>query len=186
MISAPVIGIFGISGVGKSWLCGVITSRQPKFLHLQASSLLRSALGMSGEQMRTASSSEIMMNQQALSTALLDARKGQEDRPVLLDAHSVIDNGIELVRIQPQDIQPLCLTKMLFVQEDPQIIERRRSMDTRNRPKRTSKELEIHQIEAESSCKAIATMLGIQLEFYQISELDAIYSSLETTLSSAG
>jgi adenylate kinase len=143
-----VLGLFGISGVGKSYLSAKLVRQFPDLLHLQASQLLRTAHASSGETLRTANADTIAQNQIALGDAFNSARKGQEHKSVILDAHSVIDNDKGLVAIHVDAIRPLSLTHILFVSATPEVIIQRRAGDDRARPVRSLQQIAEYQEKA--------------------------------------
>ena len=114
-----MIGLFGLSGVGKTRFASELVAREPRILHLQASALLRKASGLLDEELRTADRDAMHANQKALADALQEARAGRRERPVLIDAHSVIDNDVDLLDVPFEAIRPLGIGHYLFVRADP-------------------------------------------------------------------
>jgi adenylate kinase len=133
----------------------------PRILHLQASALLRQAHGLSGEALRTASKSDLQSNQSALELAVREARNGMLDRPVLIDAHSVIDNDSELVPIPFTAIAPLGIVYYLFLSADPETIADRRIRSARERPRRSVDALAAHQRMALQVCEGYSKQSGM-------------------------
>lgn len=154
--SGPVIGLFGVSGVGKSFFARELAALVPDLLHLRASELLRNAHGQSSEALRTASSEKIGANQTALLHGLVSARRGREHLPVVIDAHSLIDNDQALVPIAASAILPLGISLYAFLEEQPETIVERRRRDERRRPERTAAELFRHQEMALEICRGYA------------------------------
>ncbi|KTW00509.1 ATP-binding protein [Sphingomonas sanguinis] len=156
----PVVGLFGISGVGKTRFASALVELNPEVLHLQASALLRRASGLGNEALRTANRNQLVANQSALALATEQARSGQRERPVLIDAHSVIDNDIELVDVPFDAIQPLNIETYIFLRASPSSIIQRRSASTRSRPLRSAEELAKHQSRALAVCREYADSSG--------------------------
>lgn len=148
----PVIGLFGLSGVGKTKYAQEVVAREPRILHLQASELLRRASGLNDEELRTARRDRLIANQGALAAAMEEARAGRRDRPVLIDAHSVIDNDIELVDVPFEAIAPLRIDSFVFLRANPELIVTRRSRSDRPRPYRSAETLAEHQRRALDAC----------------------------------
>lgn len=161
--TGPVAGLFGISGVGKTWLGSGLVAAMPNILHLQASTLLRQAHGITDEALRTSSAKDLRSNQVALALAMRDARLGQQNRPVLIDAHSVIDNDKGLVWIPYEAIEPLCIGHYLFLSADPETIAHRRACSDRVRPIRSVEVLRDQQQQALAACKDYAQQSGAPL-----------------------
>lgn len=158
--TGSVVGLFGISGVGKTWLAARIVEAMPEVMHLQASALLRHAHGVDGEALRTAARDDLHSNQSVLASAVAAARLGREGRPVLIDAHSVIDNDAELVEVPFEAIAPVGIAHYLFLAADPKVIALRRSWSDRSRPERAATVLATHQRRALAVCRAYASRTG--------------------------
>ncbi len=155
--------VFGVSGVGKTSACKAYVARHPDTLFVSASTLLKSAMRATGEALRTAKASEIVSNQERLGAGLALFRAGREERPVLIDAHGVIDNDRKLVRVPVSAIRSLSPDRLVLIQASPAEIAARRAMDARPRPIRSIKEIE-RELKAE--CKAVrafANELGLDL-----------------------
>ena len=143
----PTIALLGISGSGKSWLTARILAKRPEFLKLSAGRLLREALHTTGKALRTAPSDDVLRNQDKLVQLLRDARKGRQERPVLLEAHAFIDNDRELVDVPVEVMRALDVTGLLVLVASPKTIYARRAADPdRRRPGRTVEDL-AHQQE---------------------------------------
>ena len=156
----PVVGLFGISGVGKTRFASALVGLNPEVLHLQASALLRSASGLGNEALRTANRDQLVANQSALALATEQARSGQRERPLLIDAHSVIDNDVELVDVPFEAIKPLNIETYIFLRASPASIIQRRSASTRSRPLRSAEKLAEHQSRALVVCREYADRSG--------------------------
>ncbi len=159
----PVVGLFGLSGVGKTRYAKEVVAREPRVLHLQASELLRRASGLDDEELRTARRDRLVANQGALAAALHEARAGRRDRPVLIDAHSVIDNDVELVDVPFEAIDPLRINAFVFLHAAPELIVARRSRSDRLRPFRSAETLAEHQRRALHACREYAARSGASL-----------------------
>lgn len=59
MSAGRVVAMFGLSGVGKGGLAGQVRTVRPDVLHLEASALMRAAMGASGEAPRTAAAGAV-------------------------------------------------------------------------------------------------------------------------------
>jgi adenylate kinase len=156
-----LIGLFGVSGVGKTRLAAEVAERLPGVLHLQASQLLKQALGQSGEALRTSSSNTVEDNQLVLPRAFAAALASAPHGSVVIDAHSVIDTDEGYVDVPLAAIAPLGLTHILFLEADPDEIFRRRAGDARKRPERSAEQLGDYQNHAERTCRYYACELGL-------------------------
>jgi adenylate kinase len=131
------IVVFGISGAGKTSSCLTFVKGNPEYLHLSASELLRGAAAADPASLRISPADQILENQKLLPSALRARREGQWHRPVLIDAHSVIDNDRELVRIPVEVIRSLDPDGLLLMEAAPEIIAARRSEPGSRRPARS-------------------------------------------------
>ncbi|MDR7040317.1 adenylate kinase [Methylobacterium sp. BE186] len=159
-----VVPVFGISGVGKTTLCRNFVARNPAYMHLQASELLRELKGVDPESLRQSSPSEIETNQKSLAFALQKKIENDKICRILLDAHSLIDNGSTLVPISPDIIASFRPKSLIVIEEDPQLIYERRLRDQRARPIRSISEL--HQQQAASTSQALLYSHALNLPIF--------------------
>lgn len=159
-----VVAVFGLSGVGKSWLISRFV-RQHAFVHVQASQLLRDAksastgVDVTSEELRTGT----VLDNQALLIRAFRARCAAETTPIIFDGHCVIDSSDELIEIPVSVIGALRPSGLIFIADDPKLIVARRSADqTRERPSRTTDELTSHQHRALDLFAIYAQHLGLK------------------------
>jgi len=164
MISPPVIGLFGISGSGKTHLARRIVEMRPEMLRVSASTLLKSAHRTTGERLRTANAERVVDNQKALASALHEWRDARGLHPVLLEAHALIDNDRELVEVPFEVIRAIDLAAILSIEADPVEIAERRRRDDRNRPIRTIDELGRQQAHSLELTSSLSKWLGIPFQ----------------------
>ena len=161
MIFAPAIGLFGISGSGKTHLAKRIVDIRPEFLRVSASTLLKSAHHTTGERLRTADAGRVADNQNALASAFRKWRRARESYPVLLEAHALIDNDRELVEVPFEAIRAINLAAILSIEADPVEIAERRRRDSRKRPVRTIDELGRQQARSLELTRSMSKRLNI-------------------------
>lgn len=164
-----VVAVFGLSGVGKSWLIARFAAVNP-VLHLQASQLLKDAkaavtgMAMTSEELRK---DAVIDNQALLISAFVNARNAAPV-PILFDGHCVIDAGDKLVEIPASVVEALGPSALLFVHAEPSAIFNRRTGDmTRVRPTRSIVELKEHQDRARAICGEYADLLKINLHIIE-------------------
>lgn len=163
MARGSTILVFGVSGVGKTSSCEDYVRQHPEWLYLRASALLSTATGETPETLRTQTAGAIRSNQNLLGRALSAARADQQYRPVLLDAHAVIDNDKTLVEVPIAVVSDLGADGMILLEATPEDIALRRSRGLRPRPTRSIEELG-REIAAESRIvDAYARKLNIPL-----------------------
>jgi len=128
--------VFGVAGVGKTTACEAFANKHPEFLYYRASALLSAARGISTEALRTSKSHEIERNQELLVKQLEARRRKHPARPFLIDAHAVIDNDHQLVRVPVEIVASMKPTGMILLEATPETIVARRRRDPRTRPQR--------------------------------------------------
>lgn len=152
------VGLFGISGVGKSHLGRRIAAARPDVLHLVASALLKDAHQATGEALRTASADAVTSNQNVLADMVNQVATRRPHDAIVLDAHSVIDNDAGLVPVPYEAIEPIGLSAFLFLRDDPAAIVERRRDPSRRRPNRSVAELATQQELAQKLCADYARL----------------------------
>jgi adenylate kinase len=179
--AGAVFGLFGISGVGKTWLAQNVVAQVPELLHLEASALLRVAHQAEGEALRRSPRRDLVASQQALAAAFEKARAGCPERPVLISAHSVIDNDIELVDVPFAAIEPLAIEHYVFLRAESEVIASRRAQSTRQRPHKPASVLAAHQQRALEVCQSYSRASGSPVTVLDLGEAgDAITKLVET------
>lgn len=159
----PCVLVFGVSGVGKTSACADYAARHPKILSVSASSLLKAATAASGESLRTASAQVIRHNQSRLAKALSDYRAGREEFPILVDAHAVIDNDEEFVRVPLTAIQSIGPNLLILLEAPPDRISAHRTSDVRPRPLRSIEAISREMKAERAAVSDYAAALGIDL-----------------------
>ena len=155
--------VFGVSGVDKTSACEAFIARHPEALFVSASGLLKSAKQTSGEALRTAQPHEIVDNQALLGQALAAFRQGRESQLVLVDAHGVIDNDHELVRVPVSAVRALEPDRLVLLEAPPKLIAERRAADLRKRPNRSLKAITRELVAEHDTVTAYADELGVAL-----------------------
>lgn len=160
--------VFGVSGVGKTHACADYVARHPDTLFVSASSLLKAATAESGEALRTASPANIRNNQVLLAGALAAFRAGREALPILIDAHGVIDNDREFVRIPLSAVRSLSPDRLILLEAAPALVAERRVTAARLRPQRTIEAI-VREIAAErDAVKSYARALDLDLAIAEV------------------
>ncbi len=141
----PIVIVFGLSGVGKTTFCNKIKEINPSYIHYQASALLKEATGLRSEQLRIESKHKIESNQSLLARIFRSKRDSERHKPIVVDAHSIIDNDRDLVVVPIETVRALEPTLLVFLEEDPEILVARRRHGDRYRPERSVPELRSQQ-----------------------------------------
>jgi len=141
------IAFLGLSGVGKSTLLRELSSHV-EFQHLQASALIKEgrqaaeAQEISTDTLRHVNIDE---NQQLL-IAGYERSINPKAKLVILDGHSVIDTPAGLVQIDPSVFSALGISRVIFLADKPaEIVQRRQSDTSRDRPIRSVGDIDVHQ-----------------------------------------
>ena len=163
-----VVAVFGLSGVGKSWLSARFAESHG-LLHLQASHLLknataaRSGVQTTSEQLRTGA---VIDNQELLISAF-QAERQAATKAILFDGHCLIDGKAGLIDIPASVIEAIAPCGIIFVHAEPATIFDRRVADTsRERPSRSAAELHDHQERARAICTSYAE--GLKLPMHTV------------------
>ena len=167
MSEFQIIGVFGISGVGKSTLIAEAQKIAPNSLHIQASALIKRGLedrGINSEALRRRPGGQIRSHQDILLDSFWRTVQAQPHRLVVFDGHLVIDTDRELVEIPLEVIASLRPSLMVHLEDDAEKIGARRSQDRdRVRPVRSEEILEKHQRLSRRLCEAYAAALDTEM-----------------------
>lgn len=156
--------MFGVPGVGKTTSCDRLMAERPELRRFSASELLRAVTRRSSEELRTADHEQIKANQSLIRAELLRRLGDDFDGAVVIEAHSVIDNGERLVRIPPAVVSGLRPSRLVFLEADPVIIfERRQAQGESRGAARTVAEIREHQVAALDQALTYAITLGLPL-----------------------
>jgi adenylate kinase len=181
---AKVVTVFGISGVGKSWMISRYAAIA-NVSHIQASQLMRDAraalvgLPMTSEDLRRG---PVLDNQSLLTEAFAEVL-ATEARPIIFDGHCLIDIGEKPIEIPVDVIHELQPSGIVLVCAPPEEIVRRRESDTlRERPVRTADALAAQQDRCVSICANYAEQLGIKFEQVRAGDESCFAQSVNRSL----
>lgn len=155
--------VVGVSGVGKSYVIGRCAANAG-FIHIQASDVLRQAKAdllartVDREELRKG---QVLDNQTLLIEAFGKLR-AQENRPIVFDAHNIIDTDNGYVEIPLEVFRAIDLYVVIALSGDPESILARRTRDTgRVRPDRTSGQIAEYQSLVIALAEKHARELGV-------------------------
>jgi adenylate kinase len=162
--SQRLVCVFGVSGVGKSTLLRDFVASHAEWMHLIAGDVLAAMTRRDSEALRTSGKEDIQGNQGLLVERIREICARHRDKSVLLDAHCVVDNGTELVKVPVSATENLHPDLLVCVWDEPARIQARRAAAIdRMRPERTVTEIDSYQQFVFETCEEYATELGIGL-----------------------
>ncbi len=134
--------VVGVSGVGKTELIRRFVSKHNKYMHLEASKLIREGLNAKiSEQIGLLPKEQIIKNQSILLERLLKYK--QKCHHIILDGHLLINNNQELVKIPLDVVKDIAPQNMILVTGNAQdIISHRTNDQYKHRPSQTVNEIE--------------------------------------------
>ena len=161
---AKVVTVFGLSGVGKSWMISRY-AEAANVAHIQASQLMRDARAalvgrpVTSENLRRGP----VLDNQILLTDAFAKVLATEARPIIFDGHCLVDVGEQPIEIPVAVIRQLQPSGVVLVHAPGDEIVRRRKNDiSRERPVRPSDVLATQQDRCIALCTDYAEKLGIR------------------------
>lgn len=161
---ALMVAVFGVSGVGKSWLATGYAESHNDTLYIEASGLLRARLGKTSEELRTEAMSDFERNQMTLVEAFHAERSNSTSKVILLDAHCVIDGRNGFLDVPESTIFSIDPCQIIFVEDSPEAILARRQSDTRTRPPRSVEQIHEYQTRSLRVAEKLASASGVGVE----------------------
>lgn len=176
--------VFGVSGVGKSWLCRQAAASLG-LRHVSGSELIRAEKErltsqiVSADELRT----DRVVDNQELLLAGFRIYEAQDSTSILFDGHNVVDTNDGLVRIPFEVISGLRPAGIAVVVDTPAaIISRRNADSTRGRPQRNEETLSNYQDLCLELAKDHATLLSVPMESIASGNTDAFVAFLRPLL----
>ena len=164
---AELYFITGISGVGKTWLIKQFVDQNDKFCRVSASKLIENAKAKNIDSLGNNNgplAMQVDSNQALLLDELEKFISVKADKKILFDGHSVIDTVEGLVQIDVNVIDEIGPKKIIFLEDLPEnILKRRQNDENRNRPRRTLEYLTSYQEASLEQCNIYAQILEIEL-----------------------
>jgi len=155
-------------------------AKYPNWLLLVASDILAEVTQQDLESLRTGTRARIEKNQQLAVRKIDSIRKTHSKSDIVLDAHCVIDNGDELVRVPLAAIQELKPTSLVCIWDEAERIHDKRRLDrVRVRPERTVHQLKLYQRAVIETCEDYRTRLGLELACVRAGDTCALEKALE-------
>jgi adenylate kinase len=140
--------IAGLSGVGKTFIIKKLTHKSDTCVHLSAGSLIKKRLeNLDHDQLRKLDANSILANQYLMIEQFKEELRTIDKRfSIILDAHMVIDNDIEIIEVPYEIFEKLSPKRIIFLSEIAEkIMERREFDNSRKRPIRSISEISEQQ-----------------------------------------
>lgn len=165
------IGIFGLSGVGKTTLTNRLARMDKRFVVISASSLIKDRGGMI--QYDELDRDRVFSNQNVLVDAYREFKVIHKN--TMIELHSVIESEEGVIEIEPQVLRGLELDMAFFLKLEPGLLSERRRLDLKKKRRVADVlELECLQEQAIKICRvALGEKLRIvnsELAFYEVEE----------------
>lgn len=181
MSDHSVIAVFGISGVGKTTLIKRFLEAHSQFSHLQAGTLIKRALqNIPRDQLRITTPEQIIENQYSLVEEFWKDIEAHQRSSIIFDGHSIIYNDQRVIEIPVEIINALKPQKIIFVEDDPERILKRRNSDTSRKRNQNLSFIDIqrHQEIARNQAQLYASEIGIKFYVIKSGELEHLKASI--------
>jgi len=173
--------VFGISGVGKSWLCRQATQALA-VRHISGSQLIQAEKERVMSQIVTADAlrtDSVVANQQLLLEGFRNYRL-QDNKSIIFDGHNVIDTDNGLIEVPYEVISGLEPAAIVMVIDSPDTIVMRRASDpSRARPLRSTEALSTYQDLCVELAKRYASALSIPTTAIKSGDVSSFVSFVE-------
>lgn len=164
------IGVFGLSGVGKTTLIETFVRNNPEYLSLQAGTLIKRGIDNPEKNRDLLRSNDISKNQKILVREYNYEKSLSTSKGLIFDGHMVVDTDIDLIIIPIGVIKALQLDKIVAVTASGKCILSQRTLDlSRKRPRKSVHAIELQQIESTRLCRSYAEQLALPF-----SEIDSM------------
>jgi adenylate kinase len=181
---AKVIAVFGLSGVGKSWMISRFTANTD-VAHVQASHLMRDAIAarsgttVTSEDLRRGT----VLDNQAILVDAFSRTIATETRPIIFDGHCLVDAGDSVIEIPPDVIRQIMPAGIILIHAAAnEIVTRRQNDISRHRPDRSAAELAAQQERCVKLCAEYGHGLGVEFAKVQSGDEDGFARTLRRLL----
>jgi adenylate kinase len=166
-----LVCVFGVSGVGKTTRISQFVQEHSDWRALSAGEVLAQLSGQKPDALRMSDRPLIESNQISLAEEIRRRCLAAPDISWLLDAHSVIDNGRELVPVPVVTISRIDPDRLVFLFDQAADIHQRRAMDDqRERPLPGVSRMAEEQSLAWRTCVGYAQELKLELHRVNVND----------------
>ncbi|GCE90267.1 AAA family ATPase [Acetobacter sp. DmW_136] len=180
------IMVFGVSGIGKTTACKAYVSKNPMAIYLSMGTLMQEIKQDTGERLRLRGVDKIKADQHLLGEVLDKKLSVGSFEVALLDAHSVIDNGHELVTVPVEAVALLQPNAIISLTASASDVLARRTGDTRVRPLRKVEDIEKQIKESNHMAKSYSERLSLPFEEASVTESFDLTPLIKKILSRIG
>lgn len=163
---ALIVAVFGIPGVGKTSTIWRTLQKYPQCISLSVSRLIAESTATKNptDNLRTKLKNQILESQNIAIQGIKKVSQTYPRKLILVDAHSVIDNDQELIRIPIRVVESFEPSILVFIYDEPAQIRTRRQGDKkRMRADRTVDQITAEQSTALDTCREYSLSLQIRL-----------------------
>ena len=137
-----IVGLFGISGSGKTYLNDKIKSYIPDLITTRASDLLK--INGGEIKLQNLNKDNITNNQELLSDSLSKLATSNKDKTIIIELHNIIETLSGLSEINDDDLDALSLDAAIFIDRETNLILSNRKNDkSKQRLDKSKKEIHI-------------------------------------------
>lgn len=177
-----VVGIFGVSGVGKTTMINAVLATEPHWLRISGGTLIQEKSGTRDrDALRALPGGVILENQMAIVRGVERVRESANAQLILFDGHLVVDNILDIVQVPFEIVRGLGLAGIVFVKDVPDAIRARRLADSsRQRFARTIVQISREQALALKLARRYAMRLNHPLKVLTPQDRDPLREYLRT------
>jgi len=175
-----VVGIFGVSGVGKTTMINAVLATEPHWLRISGGTLIQKKSGTRDrDALRALPGDVILENQMAIVRGVERVRESANAQLILFDGHLVVDNILDIVQVPFEIVRGLGLAGISFVKDVPNVIRARRLADSsRQRFARTIAQISREQTLALELAKRYSSQLNLCLKVFSPQDRDQLQAYL--------
>lgn len=172
-----LILVFGLPGVGKTTLIkkSLKILKKNDYVRVSGGSLISENITEEErDSLRKLGETEILFNQNLLLQGYSNFKLKNSKVRIIFDGHCIIKNGNKIVEVPIDIIKKLSPQKIIFLDEEPNIIINRRVNDDQrpDREEETLEQLEELRVLQKSICKEYGNALNISVSILKSASIE--------------